>query len=251
MESLVAGLTLPEATRREADEFLGAMRQHTHDKLYRRLGWMTRAHPFLLDGKRLILPLYHDGFSFSLMAFSDDGGTTWQTSRPLIGAGNIQPSIAAARDGALYTLMRDNGPPPQRLQQSWSHDRGETWEPVTDSPLPNPGAGSEIIRLRNGRWALVNNDTEKGRHSLVVMLSDDDGRTWKWQRHLERDPAGADAGSYHYPSLIQARDGFLHASYSFHLNRRSLPKDVDGDPAAKSIKHARFNEAWVEAGDPR
>jgi predicted neuraminidase len=197
------------------------------------------------------VPLYHDGFSFSLMAITDDWGQTWRTSPPLIGAGNIQPSIAAARDGALYTLMRDNGPPPQRLQEAWSRDRGETWGPVTDSLLPNPGAGSEVIRLRDGRWALVNNDTERGRHSLVVMLSDDDGRTWKWQRHLELDPAGPDAGSYHYPSIIQARDGFLHVSYSFHLNRRTLPKDVDGDPAAKTIKHARFNEAWVRAGDPK
>ena len=28
------------------------------DKLSRRLGWMTRAHPYVLDGSRLIVPLY-------------------------------------------------------------------------------------------------------------------------------------------------------------------------------------------------
>jgi len=83
----------------------------------------------------------------------------------------------------------------------------------------------------------------------VVRISDDEGRSWKWQRHLERDAAGAEAGSYHYPSIIEGRDGTLHASYSFHLNRRSLPRDVDGDPAAKSIKHAHFNAAWVMQGE--
>jgi predicted neuraminidase len=249
LERLVESLDLPERTRQEAEDFLNATRRHAGDKLYRRLGWMTRAHPFLLDERRLIVPLYHDGFSFSLMAITDDWGTTWQTSAPLIGAGNIQPSVVARRDGSLYTLMRDNGPPPQRLQQAESGDRGETWGPVTDSDRPNPGAGSEIIALRNGRWVLINNDTERGRHSLVVQISDDEGRTWKWQRHLERDRAGTEAGAYHYPSIIQGRDGTLHASYSFHLNRRSLPKDVDGDPAAKSIKHAHFNEAWVVEGD--
>ena len=31
---------------------------------------------------------------------------------------------------------------------------------------------------RNGRWLLVNNDTEKGRHSLAVHVSEDEGRTW-------------------------------------------------------------------------
>jgi hypothetical protein len=67
---------------------------------------------------------------------------------------------------------------------------------------------------------------------------------------LELDQSGPEAGSYSYPSLLQARDGSLHASYSYHLNKRSLPKDVDGDPAGKSIKHAHFNEAWVQQGDP-
>jgi predicted neuraminidase len=248
LEALLRALTLPERTRREAEDFLRAMREHTADKLYRRLGWMTRARPFLMDDRRLIVPLYHDGFSFSLMAITDDWGQTWHTSRPLIGAGNIQPAIARAADGSLYTLMRDNGPPPQRLQQAWSRDRGETWGETTDSDLPNPGAGADLIHLRNGHWVLINNDTERERHSLVVMISDDEGKSWKWRRHLEQDPPGPEAGAYHYPSILQARDGSLHATYSFHLNQRSLPKDVDGDPASKTIKHAHFNEAWVMAG---
>jgi predicted neuraminidase len=210
---------------------------------------MTRAHPFILDGSRLIVPLYSDGFSFSLMAITDDWGQTWHASTPLMGDGNIQPSIVRRKDGSLYTLMRDNGPAPKRLHQSESRDRGETWSRVTDSDLPNPGAGAEIVGLRNGHWVLISNDTERGRHSLAVQISDDEGQTWKWKRHLEREEPGPEAGSFHYPSLIEAKDGSLHASYSYHLARRDLPKDVDGDPAAKSIKHAHFNEEWVMEGD--
>ena len=249
LEQFVRESALPEQDRREAQEFLDAMRQHATDKLYRRLGWMTRAHPFVLEGRRLIVPLYHDGFSFSLMAITDDWGATWRFSPPLIGGGNIQPSIVRRADGSLYTLMRDNGPAPHRLMQSDSTDRGETWTPVTDSVHPNPGSGAEIIGLRNGHWALVSNDTEKGRNSLSVQISDDEGKTWKWRRHLEHDTPGPEAGAYHYPSIIQARDGTLHVTYSFHLSRRALPRDVDGDPAAKTIKHAHFNEAWVSEGD--
>jgi predicted neuraminidase len=163
--------------------------------------------------------------------------------------GNIQPSILQRRDGSLFTLMRDNGPPPARLHQSESRDRGETWSPVTDSDLPNPGSGAEIIGLRNGHWVLISNDTEDGRHSLAVQISDDEGKTWKWKRHLERDTPGPEAGRFHYPSIIQAKDGTLHASYSYHLHGRTLPKDVDGDAAGKSIKHAHFNEVWVLVGD--
>jgi predicted neuraminidase len=240
---------LPETTRERWQGFLDEVRARAGDKLGRRLGWMTRAHPFVLEGRRLIVPLYSDGFSFSLMAITDDWGANWHVSAPLIGAGNIQPSIVRRRDGSLYTLMRDNGPPPKRLLQSESRDRGETWSAVTDTDLPNPGSGAEITGLRNGHWLLIGNDTERGRHSLLVQISDDDGKTWKWRRHLERDEPGPEAGAYHYPSVIQAKDGTLHATYSYHLNKRSLPKDVDGDPAGKSIKHVHFNEAWVMQGD--
>lgn len=229
--------------------YVSRMRQSANDKLYRRLGWMTRAHPFVLDNRRLIVPLYSDGFSFSLMAISDDWGKTWKTSTPLVGLGNIQPSIVRRKDGSLYTLMRDNGPAPKRLHQSDSHDNGDTWSPVTDSELPNPGSGAEIISLRNGHWVLIYNDTTTGRNSLAVSISEDEGRTWKWKRHLEFDPPGPEAGSYHYPSIIQSRDGSLHASYSYHLNRRDLAKDAEGQPARKTIKHAHFNEEWVMAGE--
>jgi len=241
----------PADRQRQLWAYVTSMRKNAADKLYRRLGWMTRAHPFVLDDKRLIVPLYSDGFSFSLMAYTDDWGQTWKTSTPLVGAGNIQPSIVKRKDGSLYTLMRDNGPPPKRLHQSESHDRGETWSPVTDSDLPNPGSGAEVITLRNGHWALVSNDTEAGRHSLAVTISDDEGRTWKWKRHLEYQPPGPAAGRFHYPSIIQARDGSLHASYSYHLAEETVEKDEKGLPRSKSIKHAHFNEEWVMEGDAK
>jgi predicted neuraminidase len=249
IEVSLAGASLTETQRQRFAAELADVRHKASDKLSQRLGWMTRAHPFVLDGKRLIVPLYSDGFSFSLMAITDDWGNTWHTSTPLLGAGNIQPSIVERKDGSLYTLMRNNGPPPGRLHQSESRDRGETWSPVTKSELLNPGSGAEVIKLRNGHWAVVGNDTERGRHSLAVQISDDEGRTWRWKRHLEYRPPGPEAGSFHYPSILQARDGSLHVSYSYHLADKNLPKDIDGDPAGKSIKHARFNEAWVMAGD--
>jgi hypothetical protein len=239
---------LPEALRERVREYTGEARKKAADKLSRRLGWMTRAHPFVLDDRRLIVPLYSDGFSFSLMAITDDWGETWHTSTPLVGGGNIQPSIAKRKDGSLYTLMRDNGPPPKRLHASESRDRGETWSPVVDSDLPNPGAGAEITGLADGRWALIYNDTEQGRHSLAVAISDDEGRTWKWKRHLEAAPAGR-GEEFHYPSIIQARDGTLHASYSYNVGEQDAEKDADGRPRHKSIKHAHFNVEWVMEGD--
>jgi predicted neuraminidase len=250
MDRLAGSSELPaEYPRERLQAYTERMRKSAADKLYRRMGWMTRAHPFILDKKRLIVPLYSDGFSISLMAITDDWGKSWRTSTPLVGGGNIQPSIVRRKDGTLYTLMRDNGPAPKRLHQSESRDGGETWTEVIDSNFPNPGSGAEITSLRNGHWILIYNDTERGRHSLAVTISDDEGKSWKWTRHLEYDPPGTEAGQYHYPSIMQARDGSLHASYSFHINQKKAKIDPAGKPLHKSIKHAHFNEEWVVAGD--
>lgn len=241
----------PEAEQKLARDYIERTRKNAADKFFRRLGWMTRAHPFVLHDKRLIVPLYSDGFSFSLMAITDDWGQTWFTSTPLVGGGNIQPSIVEKKDGTLFTLMRDNGPAPKRLHASESTDQGKTWSKVVDSAIPNPGSGAEVIKLSNGHWVLIHNDTERGRNSLAVAISDDEGASWRWKRHLEYDPPAPEAGAFHYPSIIQARDGSLHASYSYHLNKKDVANDGEGQPARKSIKHAHFNEQWIMRGDPK
>lgn len=210
---------------------------------FRRVGWQTKNKAVIVDKTRMIIPLYSDGFSFSLMAITDDGGATWQFSEPLVAAGNIQPSIAPKADGTLVAYMRDNGPPPKRLHISQSKDKGLTWSLVTDSELPNPGSGADVVTLKNGHWALAYNDTESGRHSLAVSISTDEGKTWPYTRHLERDMRDRQiATSSSYPGIIQGRDGTLHVVYSYHRN------DLNGAPN-KTIKYVRFNEAWVRLGE--
>jgi len=204
---------------------------------FRRMGWQTKNKAILLDGKRLIVPLYSDGFSFSLMAFTDDGGRTWGFSEPLVGAGNIQASLAFQADGTLVAYMRDNGPAPKRLHVSTSKDKGLTWSTVKDSGLPNPGAGADLVTLANGHWVLAYNDTEQGRHSLAVALSTDEGKTWSPPRHLERGAPGT-SPSGAYPSIIQGADGDLHVVYSLH-----------GSEAGKTIKYARFPASWLLASE--
>jgi predicted neuraminidase len=136
------------------------------------------------------------------------------------------------RDGTLVAYMRENGVT-GHVRVSESTDDGLTWGPVGVSALPNPGSGLDGVVLRSGRWLLVYNDTDEGRNSLAVSLSDDEGRTWTTSRHLERH----DSGSYHYPAVIQGRDGTIHCVYSYFVQ------------GGKSMKHAAFNEAWIHAGD--
>lgn len=211
--------------------------------LSRRIGWQTQNKPVVLEGGRIVLPLYSDGFSFSIMAITDDGGENWHTSTPLVGFGSIQPAIAEKADGTLVAFMRDNGPPPKRIHLSESTDRGETWGPVHYSELPNPGTGCDILTTPDGKWVLAYNDLESGRTSLAVAISEDEGQTWPWIRRVEHDTReDGEATRSHYPAIVQGADGTFHLTYSYHHNDR--PRE-----ASRSIKYVRFNEAWVKAGE--
>lgn len=220
-----------------ADEIAG-LKERVNDPAARQSGWMPRANPTVLPSGRILLPLYSDGYSFSLVALSDDQGKTWRSSRPILSVGGVQPSIVWKADGTLAAFMRDNGPPPKRIIYSESTDGGESWSRGVDLELHDPGAGVQALRLSNGNWLVLHNDTEKGRHSLALRLSDDEGKTWKWTRHLELEEV--ETGSFSYPSLFQGRNGWIHATYSYK-------KKSDGP--GETIKYCRFNEDWVKEGD--
>jgi predicted neuraminidase len=210
---------------------LDALGQKLGDKLYQRLGWQPRCKPTQLPSGRMLLPLYSDTFSISIMAITDDG-KTWQASKPLIGFGNIQPSVLRRNDGMLVAYMRENGPR-KRVRVAESRDDGLTWGPVGVTDLPNPGSGLDGVRLASGHWLLIYNDTISGRNKLAASLSLDEGHTWSKTRHLEDQPTG----SFHYPAVIQGADGTIHCVYSYFV------------AGGKSMKHAAFNEAWVAVGD--
>lgn len=199
------------------------------DKLSQRLGWQPRCKPTVLPSGRILLPLYSDTYSVSLMAISDDSGKTWYASGPLAGFGSIQPTVLRRRNGRLIAYMRENGPL-ERIRISESRDDGLTWGPVGTSELPNPGSGLDGMTLKDGHWLLVYNDTTEERHSLAVSLSSDEGRTWKWTRHLEHH----DSGRYHYPAVTQGSDETIHAVYSYHVK------------GGETMKHAAFNVAWIK-----
>jgi predicted neuraminidase len=230
LDALVASAPGPISERMSAG--IVEVKKRLGDKLYQRLGWQPRCKPTVLPSGRILLPLYSDTYSLSLMAISDDGGKTWFSGKPTLGFGAIQPSVVRRNDGTLVAFMRENGIT-GKVRMSESKDDGVSWGDVTSADLPSPGSGLDAVRLKSGKWLLVYNDTRTGRNSLAVSLSSDEGRTWTKTRHLEKQPAG----SYHYPTVIQSRDGLIHCVYSYF---------VEG---GKSMKHAAFNEEWVEKGE--
>lgn len=207
----------------------------SHDKLKRQLGWMTRNHLLVLPSGRMLLPLYSDGFNVCLMARSDDQGATWQASNAIVGLGPIQPTLAPRQDGSLAAYFRDSGDVPKRVQYAESSDEGITWTVTRDTEIPNPSSSLEVLALTDGRWVLIGNDLEDGRHRLGVFLSKDEGKTWPAVRYLEDDANTSNA--YGYPSILQAANGMLHATYSYHT--------AEG----KTIKHVAFAPDWIETPD--
>lgn len=230
--------TLPEATS-DMGRFLRLdlkrIVQDARDPSLRQRGWMTRTNVVTLDSGRLLLPLYSDGYLLGLMLISDDNGATWRPGKPIVGMCLNQPAVVQKRDGTLVAYMREEDDVRHRTLASESTDEGETWSLARYTDIPNPNSSLAVIRLADARWVMVYNDSELERDTLNVALSDDEGETWKWQRHLEREKGG----QFHYPFALQSRDGRIHVSYTYN----------HAGGQGRSIKHATFNPEWVEAGD--
>jgi predicted neuraminidase len=211
-------------------------REMTEEKIWQRFGWMPRQPPIMVDGK-MVLGLYTDVWRCSLMAMTDDGGKSWEFSDAIILPDtpityNLQPALVRKKNGHLVAFMRAR----PVLRRAESADGGMTWtEDPIDIRCPNSSVAA--LGLKNGNWMLAVNDG-KGRSVLTVYLSGDEGKTWRWKRALENfEPQ---QGSGHYPTLIQAADGRIHIVYTF-----SNEVAFKGN----TIKHARFDEAWVKAGE--
>lgn len=183
------------------------------DKTKRQSGWMTRTKPLLLNSGRILLPLYSDGFNFSIIAYSDDNGNRWKTSEPIVGYGNVQPSLTQRKNGDIVALMRDNGDRPNRVIQSISSDRGENWSAVKDLNIYNPGSSLHTLHLPGGKWLMVNNNLEHGRNILNLNQSLDEGETWESIFEIENSDNPKD--SFSYPTIIYSKKKQIHLTYSY------------------------------------
>ena len=205
------------------------IKEASKDLLKRSLGWMGRIHPKTLQSGRILLPLYNDGFNFSMIAISDDNGLSWRPSLPIVGRGPIQPALAVKKNGDIVAYMRDSGDAPNRVQKSISTDQGESWSAAMKTEIPNE-ASVELCVLKDGKWAFVGNDINDGRYQFSLYLSDDEGATWKWKELIEYDSTRK--GSFSYPCLIQTADGLLNITYSYSLgSHMESIKHVVIDPA--------------------
>ena len=130
----------------------------------------------------------------------------------------IQPSILKHKDGRLQILCRTrNG----KIATAWSSDKGETWTPLTLTDLPNNNSGTDAVTLKDGRQLLIYNavatppGAPKGVRTPLNIAVSNDGIHWKMVMTLEDSPVS----QYSYPSIIQGKDGRIHAVYTWRRQR--------------------------------
>ena len=181
----------------------------------------------IMNKGRLIAPTSDERHGWKCyFEYSDDWGKTWKRTdfvKADSGLLAIQPSILVLPDGRLEALCRTRS---RHVGVTFSNDNGETWSKLQLIDMPNNNSGLDAVNLKDGRYALICNDwpiepdKQKGaRTPLSVMLSDD-GLHWKHWVTLEDSPIN----QYSYPSIIQTRDGHLHAVYTW---RRLRVKHVE------------------------
>lgn len=138
--------------------------------------------------------------------------------------------LVELRDGRLWMLVRTG----YGIGESFSTDRGRTWNPVEPSDIEHPTSRFFIRRLRSGNLLLVKHgpmDERTGRSHLRAFVSEDEGENWAGGLLLD------EREGISYPDGVQAPDGTIHIIYDY---------DRQG---AKEILLAKFGEADAGAGE--
>lgn len=123
--------------------------------------------------------------------------------------GIIQPAVVAINEHHLRFYARSHSRS-AKIAVSDSFDGGITWTQARFIALPNPNSGIDAVRLQDGRIVLIFNNCSNARTPLNLAVSRD-GEHFKVFKTLEDGP-----GQYSYPAIVQAANGDLLMTYSWH-----------------------------------
>jgi predicted neuraminidase len=224
------------------------------ETLFDRPGSFCRQPPLVLSNSEWLLPIYYSletregshGQDYSVMLLSADRGATWSEHPVPDSRGRVQASVVETAPGELVAFFRSRAA--DRIYLSRSEDHGRTWTPPAPTELPNNNSSIQALRLHNGHLALAfnrfsaNDDPTvalwpRRRYPVTLALSEDDGRTWPYMRHVDTSDDYAGPANAHlnrrcsYPSIVEGPSGTLHVVYSYR--------------GRQCIKYVHVSEAWV------
>ncbi|MEE9523372.1 MAG: sialidase family protein [Thermodesulfovibrionales bacterium] len=184
----------------------------------------------LLDDGSFLVPTYHEfinKYSQLLWIRPVKEGAQYRIGKITREAKAIQPSLLYSGNNDLIAFFRNMSEEERKyILTSTSSDLGKTWSNLSDTRLPNPDSGFDMIALDNRTILGVINNSFRDRSDLSLVISSDKGKSWMVIKTLEDNPKK----EYSYPSIMRSRDGLFHITYTFERKR---------------IKHVAFNESWI------
>ncbi|MBE6589279.1 MAG: helix-turn-helix domain-containing protein [Ruminococcaceae bacterium] len=144
--------------------------------------------------------------------------------------------VAELKDGTLMMYVRTR----YGIGVSYSYDRGLHWSAGRDSGIPSPNTRFHLRRLSSGRLMLITHVDFTARDHLTVLLSEDDGKTWKWKLLLDA------RNQVSYPDATE-RDGFIYITYD--RERGCFQKSLkEAYSSAREILVSRITEEDIIQG---
>lgn len=183
-----------------------------------------------LSPNAYLLPVYHEflgKFSQVLLFRPAEAEPRYEIRRMTDSRRAIQPALIPEGKKNLRAFFRNAaGGGQSRILTAASNDVGRSWSDLSDTSLPNPDAGFDMIGLPGGALLGAINHAFQDRSDLSLVVSRDGGRTWETRRVLENYPGR----EYSYPSLTRTSQ-YYHLTYTYERKR---------------IKHVMFNDAWLK-----
>lgn len=135
-------------------------------------------------------------------------------NRPL---GLLEPTCVQLKDGKIVMLMRAEFG--GFLWRAESSDNGRTWTDAWQTDIPNPTSLPYLIRLADGRIALIHNarggvvGANAHRDPLSIWISDDELQSWS----IKADVIRSGSLAYPNPKLLDGR-----LVFAYDHNRRQV-----------------------------
>ncbi|MFO1395743.1 MAG: exo-alpha-sialidase [Burkholderiales bacterium] len=251
-------------------------------------GTFVRQPPVVLANGDWLLPIFRcrtvPGVKWSgddddsAVLLSHDAGETW--SEPIAvpdSVGCVHMNVLPARDGTLVAFFRSRWA--DHVYRCTGSADGRTWSAPVPLALPNNNSSLQAIRLANGHFAMVFNDSSAAdaterreslydeiedegsavtataparvpsrtafwgapRAPLTLAVSDDDGRTWPRKRNLE-------TGDGYCMTNNSADKRNREYSYPSICAAADGALEIAYTVFRQHIRHTRVAEAWVAGG---
>lgn len=222
------------------------------ETLFEKPGSFCRQPVVIMSNGEWLLPMYYSlpapghADDYTVMQITADQGGTWLEVEVPGSRGRVQASVLELAPGRLIAFFRSRVA--DWIYVSRSSDYGRTWTVPEPTTLPNNNSSIQAIKLTSGYIAIAFNYYQaspqsgsaiwpKRRYPVTVAISEDEGTTWPYMRHIDTGDDFCGERNEHlnrrlsYPGLIQTRDGMIHAFYSYRDRQ--------------CIKYVSFSEDWV------